>query len=340
MAYSESNAMYFHQGFANSNSFEQAETGPMDIDPKPRPLRVPHQHVESYSTQLPQSAVTENNYCMWGNPNSASLGSISELGFEDLSQASIHQSMGPSNFELQPGMGVDYGSSNGQVSYHDLNPSGMAYETTLGRSQLSSISPFHENAGWTLPPQSTMFDPSPVSSDSRVFSGEDYSPVSPFSMPSSQLPGNASSGSSLSGSFSGMEQHYDSNIRHLHTVGSGPGIQTQLQCANHQVASSRQGANQQARDGIICCPVCKWAPQPGRSWTEKEIKQSVNKHRLRKHSGIIHPCPVQDCDTTFTRSDNVRPHVKREHPGFDMGPVTLRRINAGKRRSSVANRGF
>lgn len=337
MPYSKSNATYYHPDFVNSNSFEQAETGPMDVDLKPRPLRMPQQYVESCSTQPPQSAVTENSYDIWGNLNSASLSSISELDFGEVSPASIRQSIGHSGFEILPVMGVDYGSSNGQFSYPELNTSNIAYETTLGRSQLQPLGSFHDNSGWM---EGTMFDPSPVGSDCPVLPGDNFSPVSPFSMPSSQLPESASSGSSLSGSFSGMEQHYSGHVHHPHTVGSGPGIQPPLQCATHQAASSRQGAKQQARNGIICCPICNWAPQPGRSWTEKEIKQSVNKHRHRKHSGVIYRCPMQECDKTFTRSDNVRPHVRREHPGFDMGLATPRRTSAGKRRSSVATRGF
>lgn len=349
------NAMHYHQGFpVESNSFGLDDR--MDIDSKYPPLRVPQQPFDSRSTQSPPSAVTGSNFGMWDHSGLEGCG--------DIFPGAMHQNMIPPGFEPPSDMGFDCGFPSGQASSYPEQPLGnMAYNgtATLGYSQLPAIGTSYDiNAGWVMPynMESTMLDPSPVSSGSgsRVSCGGDFSPLSPLSMPGSQqgLPRSASSGSPLSGISSGTEDHHFGSSN-MQTVSRGPAgaAQPGLQhCATHEAAASRGGQagakqqQQQARHGnsgnsSIRCPICGWAPQPAPSRTDDKIRQSVKKHEQRKHSGVIHRCPVRGCDTTFTRGDNVKPHVVREHPEFGWSP---RRASGGgsggKKRSPVAGRGY
>lgn len=311
----------------------------MDINMRPRPLRVPQDPLDSH---LMQPAFSR--YGGGGNGTGAtweenmSMASFSVPGqtFEDCSPASLDQDM--TSFGFSSTMDIDCFSPNGQASsyptLHDI-PYGSTWYP-----QASSIDQIH-NTGFAISPQSTMSQPSPLSPGSQIFSGQEYSPVSPFSNHSSQLPGSASGDVYQPSSFNGMEQPFDANNHYSH-VGSDWGRHPQCLYTCHEapqpeIANSGDGAKQQASDNSIRCPDCKWAPQPYPKRTEKQIRQSVSKHRNRRHSNITHTCPVPKCGTTFTRVDNIKPHLEKKHK-YERIPGTPRRSGAGSRRSLGTHR--
>lgn len=374
---SRSNAKYHDQEFVGSSRLRQEDTMSMDLDLKPSPLHIRRSAMDSYPAQPPQSAVGDSTYTMnmWKTTSMPLIDSlsVSDQTFEDFSPTSVPQGMHPSSFEFQSAMNADCFSANGGVSnYPDLHQGAgdPTYATTLC-TQMSPIGPFPSHTGLAFSPQSSMFGTSPGSSDSRIYAGETYSPVSPFSSHSSQRYGSASGHhTSFSSTYSGMEQQYNTSgtqslvgsdwgantdYPHPHphasptttsrvrttTVHGGKGGATQ-QTQQHQAPLPENDDNDDDddddnEDDGICCPDCGWTPPSHPKRTERQRQQSVNKHRHRRHSGVTHPCPVSRCGTTFTRMDNIKPHVRRAHPEFLMRPAP-REAGAGKSRRSLGGK--
>lgn len=80
-------------------------------------------------------------------------------------------------------------------------------------------------------------------------------------------------------------------------------------------AESEKGATQQqVTDDSIRCPDCSFTPQAHPNRTQSQLQQALNKHRQRTHSRAIFLCPVPGCKSTLTRSDNIKAHIRRQHP--------------------------
>lgn len=332
---SRSNATYRNRDFIDPNLLSQYETSSTESALVPSPLCVSYNHFGSHRTQPPRSPVVDNTRVMGGNSARNSMASIWEQGYGNLTPASF--------------MDVDQSFTDVEAScYPPPGPASMMYGATVGYGQIPNVGGYDANMGAALSQQSAMKDASPVSSGPHLSPGEDWSSVSPFSVHAdgSQMAGGSSGGASLSSSFEGPNQQMNLSIHQSHNVDTAWGNYAGPSSAHHKnrVATAGDGDRpmQEGPSDDHRCSVCGWAPdpKPGNTWrTDKQLRSSVAKHVHRKHDDPRrHPCPVENCSITFTRSDNVRPHVKREHKWFVMSPATSRRSSISTKRPSNIRR--
>lgn len=325
--------MYHHRDFVHPTGFGQGETGFPDVDSRSRSLHIQHSNVGSHPLRRTN---TDHTYAMGRNVDTRGPTPASARNMGNFSSASMQQGMVSASFEFPPVMEGDCFLPNGQgSSYPALGD--LAYGASFGYTHTSPIGPFQNNTRLMLSSQGSMFDLSPVSSDSQMLSGDNYSPVSLLSTVSPQHLGGVNGDDPSSWSFIEAEPHTGLDIHHPGIGDSDWIARPEYPCVPHDTqaesANGEDEATQELSDDDIRCPDCSWAPHPHPSRTVKQRKQSVSKHRNRKHSGKVYCCPARDCRTTFTRTDNIRPHVRREHPEYDLGPVAPRKPGVGRRRS-------
>lgn len=323
--------MYPHRDFTRLSVPGQDETGLLDADSTPRPLRTRHNYVGSEPTQLPLRTNVDPTYTMGRYMDTIGQSPAWAPDIGGLTSASMQQEMVSTSYPFF--MEGDFSPNEQSSSYPAQSNMGYGARYT----EVSPTGPFHDNPGWMPSSQSSMLDSSPMSSGSRMFSGDSYSPISSLSNSSLRLFGEANNSDPSRWNLSGSDTHIELDIRTAGIGGNDWDGQSEYPFVTHdaqaEAATGEKGESQQLSDERLCCPVCFWTPQPHPSRTLKQKRQAVSKHRARRHSGKIFQCPARGCSTTFTRTDNIRPHVKREHPKYITSPVAPQKPGVRGRRS-------
>lgn len=229
------------------------------------------------------------------------------------------QTSEPENKEWSSGVDEDSLASHTQTLHH--------HEPSI--SYIDPLGPFLPIPDWFSVSESKNKERSSKVESRRLLDDGPFSPTIPYSdSPSSECP--------IYPSHTGIPNDIGPNdgFQSVQLSDEQFGLYPSVEAASISITERTTISKEEAPSALeaaeattqlvdaddVRCPICAWAPQPQFRRNDKQLRQAVAKHRMRRHSGKLFQCPVAGCGAALHRADNIRPHVIRQHPEYQMDP--------------------